>query len=128
MKRHFKTTARFVAGVVFLALGVVGALLPVLQGWIFFLLAALMFFPNHPRAEKGLQKLERRLPRFVGWLRRLGFGRIDDELANLDVTVWVHEHAPFHHHHPGHATPGAHSARPRGEEFDEVNRRREGER
>jgi hypothetical protein len=100
MKRHLKTTARFVAGIIFLALGVVGSMLPVLQGWIFFLLAALMFFPNHPRAEKGLRKLEPRLPRLVGWLRRLGFGRrMDDELANLDVGEWVHEHKPFHHHH-----------------------------
>jgi hypothetical protein len=103
MKRHLKTTARFVAGIIFLALGVVGSLLPVMQGWIFFLLAALMFFPNHPRAEKGLVKLERRLPRFVGMLRRLGFGRREDELANLDVGEWVHEHQPFHHHEPGHA-------------------------
>jgi hypothetical protein len=101
MKKHFKTTARFVAGILFLALGVVGALLPVLQGWIFFLLAALMFFPNHPRAERGLQKIEGRFPRFVGWLRRMGFGKIDDELANLDVTEWVHEHDPFHRHHEG---------------------------
>lgn len=103
MKRHLKTTARFVAGIIFLALGVVGSLLPVLQGWLFFLLAALMFFPNHPRAERGLRKLEPRLPRFVGLLRRMGFGRVEDELANLDVGEWVHEHQPFHHHEPAHA-------------------------
>lgn len=103
MTRHLKTTVRFVAGIIFLALGVVGSLLPVLQGWIFFLLAALMFFPNHPRTEKGLARLERRFPRVVGRLRRMGFGRTDDELANLDVGEWVHEHKPFHHHQPAHA-------------------------
>ncbi|HEU5162998.1 MAG TPA: hypothetical protein VFV54_07630 [Thermoanaerobaculia bacterium] len=121
MKKHLKTTARFVAGIIFLALGVVGSLLPVMQGWIFFLLAALMFFPNHPRAEKGLQKLERRLPRLVGWLRRLGFGHLEDELANLDVKEWVHEHDPFHHkHHPHHPAPESSV-----QEFEEEERRRE---
>ena len=99
MKRHLKTTLRLTAGVVLLVLGVIGSLLPVLQGWIFFLLALLMFFPNHPRAERGLLRLEPRFPRFVGLLRRLGFGKIEDEIANLDVGEWVHEHAPFHHHH-----------------------------
>ena len=120
MKKHIKTTARFVAGIIFLVLGVVGSLLPVLQGWIFFLLAALMFFPNHPRAEKGLQKLERRLPRFVGWLRRLGFGRREDELANLDVTEWVHEHDPFHRN-PPHGAPAPESR----VDLDDEERRRE---
>ncbi len=129
MKRHLKTTARFVAGIIFLALGVVGAMLPVLQGWIFFLLAALMFFPNHPRAEQGLKKLQRRLPRFVGLLRRLGFGRLEDELAYLDVKEWVHEHQPFHHHHPAHAEmdvrPPPQSAFP-DDPGEETERRRAG--
>ena len=98
MKKHLGTTLRLSAGVIFLALGVIGSLLPVMQGWIFFLLAALMFFPNHPRAEKGLAKLEPRAPKLVAWLRRAGFGRPEGELANLDVGAWVHDHSPLHLH------------------------------
>ena len=98
MKKHLGTTLRLTAGVIFLALGVIGSLLPVMQGWIFFLLAALMFFPNHPRAEKGLAKLEPRAPKLVAWLRRAGFGRPEGELANLDVGAWVHDHSPLHLH------------------------------
>ena len=98
MKKHLGTTLRLTAGVIFLALGVIGALLPVLQGWIFFLLALLMFFPNHPRAEKGLARLERRFPKMVAWLRRAGFGRPEVELVNLDVGAWVHDHSPLHLH------------------------------
>lgn len=93
MKKHVGTTVRFTLGIVFLILGVAGALLPVLQGWMFFLLAALMFFPNHPRTERGLQKASKRVPRFVGWLRRLGFGLAEeDSLANLDVGELIHHH------------------------------------
>ena len=65
---------RIALGVGFLLLGVVGSLLPVLQGWIFFLLALVMFFPEHPRVEKTLQKYETRLPRLVAFLRRIGIG------------------------------------------------------
>lgn len=93
MKKHVGTTIRFILGIVFLILGVVGSLLPVLQGWMFFLLSALMFFPNHPRTERGLQRLNRRMPRFVGWLRRLGFGKAEeDSLANLDLGELIHPH------------------------------------
>lgn len=107
MRKHVGTTVRFSLGIVFLILGVVGSLLPVLQGWIFFLLAALMFFPNHPRTEKGLQKFKKRMPRFVAWLRRLGFGADDeDSLANLDVADLLHHHHQQHHEHrPPGPTP-----------------------
>ena len=66
---------RILLAIVFLFLGVVGSLLPILQGWIFFLLAALVIFPNGRFAEKILLKAEPRLPRVVGWLRRMGIGR-----------------------------------------------------
>ncbi|MFZ2493587.1 MAG: hypothetical protein WA208_19070 [Thermoanaerobaculia bacterium] len=65
---------RMSLGVVFLFLGVVGSLLPILQGWIFFLLAALLFFPNSGFAVKALHKAEPRIPRVVAFLRRLGIG------------------------------------------------------
>ena len=65
---------RITLGVVFLILGVIGSLLPVLQGWVFLLLAVLVLFPQSRFAIKALDKIEPRMPRFVGWLRRRGIG------------------------------------------------------
>jgi uncharacterized membrane protein YbaN (DUF454 family) len=67
---------RITIGVVFFLLGIVGSLLPVLQGWLFFLLSAIMFFPNHPRVERILLKAEPKMPRLVAWLRRMGAGGV----------------------------------------------------
>ena len=63
---------RILLGAVFIVLGIAGSLLPILQGWIFFLLAFLVLFPRTRLAEKILVKAEPKLPRVVGWLRRLG--------------------------------------------------------
>jgi quinol-cytochrome oxidoreductase complex cytochrome b subunit len=65
---------RIFLGITFLFLGVIGAILPVLQGWIFFLLAALMFFPQSRFAVKACDKIEPKMPRLIGWLRRRGIG------------------------------------------------------
>lgn len=69
------TILRLSVGVVLVLLGIVGSLLPVLQGWIFFLLAFLVLFPNTRLAEKILAKAEPRMPRVVRFLRRLGVGQ-----------------------------------------------------
>ena len=37
---------RITLGIVFAILGVIGSLLPIMQGWIFFLLAVLVLFPQ----------------------------------------------------------------------------------
>lgn len=65
-------TLRITLGVVFLILGVIGSLLPVLQGWLFFLIALLLFFPNHPKAESFVAKIEPKFPRLCVFLRRCG--------------------------------------------------------
>lgn len=65
---------RIALGVVFLILSVVGALLPVLQGWIFFLLAILMLFPQSRLAIKSVDKIRTRMPRVAHWLHLLGIG------------------------------------------------------
>ncbi len=65
---------RISLGVVFLVLGVIGSLLPVLQGWIFFLLAVLVLFPQSRFAVKACDKIEPKMPRMVAWLRRRGIG------------------------------------------------------
>jgi uncharacterized membrane protein YbaN (DUF454 family) len=65
---------RITLGTVSFILGVIGAILPVMQGWIFFLISAALFFPRHRFVHRILKKGERRVPRFVRWLRRLGVG------------------------------------------------------
>jgi hypothetical protein len=65
---------RITLGIVFAILGVVGSLLPIMQGWIFFLLAVLVLFPKSKFAIKSLNKIERRMPRMVARLRRWGIG------------------------------------------------------
>ena len=61
-------------GILFFILGIVGSLLPVLQGWLFFLISFLLFFPQNRWSMKILQKAEPKLPRTVAFLRRLGIG------------------------------------------------------
>jgi quinol-cytochrome oxidoreductase complex cytochrome b subunit len=70
---------RITLGIIFLILGVIGSLLPVLQGWIFFLLAALVLFPQSRFAVKACDKIEPKMPRLIGWLRRRGIGIHRDE-------------------------------------------------
>jgi len=65
---------RIFLGIVLLILGVIGSLLPVLQGWIFFLLAILVLFPKSRFAVKACDKIEPKMPRLIGWLRRHGIG------------------------------------------------------
>ena len=65
---------RITLGIIFAILGVVGSLLPIMQGWIFFLLAVLVLFPQSKFAIKSLDKIERRMPRMVARLRRWGIG------------------------------------------------------
>ena len=65
---------RIALGVVLLILGVVGSVLPIMQGWIFFLLSILVLFPQSRFAVKSLDRIERKMPRFVARLRRWGIG------------------------------------------------------
>jgi hypothetical protein len=65
---------RITLGIVFVILGVIGSLLPVLQGWLFFLIAALILFPQSRFAIKALDKIEPRMPRLVRWLHSMGIG------------------------------------------------------
>lgn len=67
-------TLRRVLGTIFLILGIVGCFLPILQGWLFLLIAAVLFFPRHRKVESILKKAEPRWPRLVGFMRRIGVG------------------------------------------------------
>ena len=65
---------RIVVGILSFILGIIGAILPVMPGWPFFLVAAALFFPRHRYVHDLMEKGETRVPRFVAWLRRLGVG------------------------------------------------------
>ena len=65
---------RISLGIIFLILGVIGSLLPVLQGWLFFLLAALLLFPQSRFAVAACDRIEPKMPRMISWLRRRGIG------------------------------------------------------
>lgn len=65
---------RIVLGVIFLILGVIGGFVPIMQGWIFILLGLLVLFPESRFAVSALDKVEKRMPRMVAWLRRRGIG------------------------------------------------------
>lgn len=82
-KKHLVRIARISVGIVFILLGIIGSLLPILQGWIFFLLALITFFPAHPRVAGILKKAEPKAPRLVSWLRKLGIG-VDVEEPSED--------------------------------------------
>jgi uncharacterized protein len=65
---------RITLGIVFIILGIIGGFVPIMQGWIFMLLAVLVLFPQSKFAIKSLDKIEVKAPRIVAWLRRLGIG------------------------------------------------------
>jgi hypothetical protein len=79
---------RITLGIIFAILGVIGAFLPIMQGWVFFLLAVLVLFPQSKFAIKSLDKIEKRMPRMVARLRRWGIGvPRPTENENHDETV-----------------------------------------
>jgi uncharacterized protein len=75
---------RIALGIVFFILGIIGSLLPIMQGWIFFLLSALVLFPRSRFAVKACDKIEPKMPRLVARLRRWGIG-IPDARRDRDT-------------------------------------------
>ena len=69
---------RITLGILFLILAVIGGFVPIMQGWIFFLLAILVLFPKSRFAVRALEKAEPKMPRLVARLRRYGIGRPDE--------------------------------------------------
>ena len=69
---------RITLGVIFIILGIIGGFVPILQGWVFMLLAALVLFPQSRFAISALDNIELKMPRVVKWLRRLGIGEHDE--------------------------------------------------
>lgn len=65
---------RITLGVFFALLGIIGLLIPIMPQTIFFLLAALILFPQSKLAVKALDYIAPRMPRLVRWLHRIGVG------------------------------------------------------
>lgn len=65
---------RITLGILCLILGVIGSVLPIMQGWIFFLLGGLLLFPKSKFAIKALDKIEPKFPGLVRWLHKVGVG------------------------------------------------------
>ncbi len=70
---------RITLGVIFIILGIIGGFVPIMQGWIFMLLAVLVLFPRSKFAIKAVDKIEKKMPKLVAWLHRLGIGVHRDE-------------------------------------------------
>lgn len=65
---------RITLGIIFIILGIIGGFVPIMQGWIFMLLAVLVLFPQSNFAIRSLDRIEKKMPRVVAWLRKLGVG------------------------------------------------------
>ncbi len=52
-------------------IGIAGLVLPLLPGWLFFGVAAMLLFPDTPLARKILMRIEQRFPSTKSLLRRL---------------------------------------------------------
>jgi len=66
-----RRVARHVLGWIFLGLGVVGSLLPILQGWFFFAVGALLLAPDIPLFARLFCWIEARFPKLKAPLHRL---------------------------------------------------------
>ena len=59
MWRHI---LRIALAIISIIIGIAGLLLPILPGWLFFGIAALLLFPEAPLAKSVLEKIENRFP------------------------------------------------------------------
>ncbi len=65
MNKATKQVIVTIIGYLFLLLGVIGAILPVLQGWLFFLIGLTLLARTTPWAKRLLHKLRERFPKLA---------------------------------------------------------------
>lgn len=65
MNRTTKQIIVTVCGYLFLLLGVIGAVLPIMQGWFFFLIGLVLLSKTTPWARRWLHKLRLRFPKLA---------------------------------------------------------------
>lgn len=63
---------------------------------IFFVLAVILLFPDHPRVKKLLDRLETKYPRLIHFLERLGIGddEPDEPVRHLSPPLCMETKAP----------------------------------
>jgi len=62
---------RLILAAISVIIGIAGLLLPILPGWLFLGLAALLLFPETELARRALTKIEGRFPSIARLLRSL---------------------------------------------------------
>ena len=67
----FKLAVRLTLVAISIVIGIAGLILPILPGWPFFGVAALLLFPEAPLAQRTLRKIENRWPSTKRFLRFL---------------------------------------------------------
>lgn len=65
MNKNVKRLLITITGYLFLLLGVIGAILPIMQGWFFFLIGLILLSRTTPWAKRWLQKLRIRFPKIA---------------------------------------------------------------
>jgi len=70
MRAVIRDVVRHVLGWTFLLLGIAGLVLPVLQGWLFIALGALLLSPDVPPLARLLTWIENRFPPLRSAIRR----------------------------------------------------------
>lgn len=71
---------RLTVGVVLTTVGVAGLILPILPGWVFFPVAAALFFPQSRFTHRVLAVANNHTPALAAILRRLGVGQPRDTM------------------------------------------------
>jgi uncharacterized membrane protein YbaN (DUF454 family) len=67
-------TLRIAVAVVSCAIGVAGLILPILPGWLFFLLAFAVLAPQHRYTRRAVAAIDKRAPRVAKAIRWMGMG------------------------------------------------------
>ncbi|WP_051271040.1 PGPGW domain-containing protein [Shimazuella kribbensis] len=74
MNKNVKQILITIGGYFFLLLGVIGSILPIMQGWFFFLIGLAMLSKTTPWARRWLNKLRHRFPKVTSkadqWLAK----------------------------------------------------------
>ncbi len=68
MKRHLKRALVLTLATVFLLLGLAGLALPILQGWLFLAISALLFSMYSPALRAWMYKHTTHYPRLHAWV------------------------------------------------------------
>jgi uncharacterized membrane protein YbaN (DUF454 family) len=67
-------TLRIIIAIISCAIGIAGLILPILPGWLFFLLAFAVLAPQHRYTKSAVVWVEKRAPRMAKTIRWMGMG------------------------------------------------------